>query len=101
MSMYALLRSNKTPPTEEQIEESLAGNLCRCTGYRPILDAFQVFAKAMIYYTQMVLSRYKNLKTVNLFALQLANPVLVDPTKKLLNHPMFAKMTINPFLITK
>ncbi|XP_071706054.1 xanthine dehydrogenase 1-like [Rutidosis leptorrhynchoides] len=45
MSMYALLRSSKTPPTEEQIEESLAGNLCRCTGYRPILDAFRVFAK--------------------------------------------------------
>ncbi|GMH11486.1 hypothetical protein Nepgr_013327 [Nepenthes gracilis] len=45
MSMYALLRSSETPPTEEQIEESLAGNLCRCTGYRPILDAFRVFAK--------------------------------------------------------
>ncbi|XP_020096279.1 xanthine dehydrogenase-like [Ananas comosus] len=45
MSMYALLRSNKQPPTEEQIEENLAGNLCRCTGYRPIVDAFRVFAK--------------------------------------------------------
>ncbi|KAJ3673000.1 hypothetical protein LUZ60_006374 [Juncus effusus] len=45
MSMYALLRSNKKPPTEEQIEENLAGNLCRCTGYRPIIDAFRIFAK--------------------------------------------------------
>lgn len=45
MSMYALLRSCQTPPTEEQIEECLAGNLCRCTGYRPIADAFRVFAK--------------------------------------------------------
>ncbi|KAE9585980.1 putative xanthine dehydrogenase [Lupinus albus] len=45
MSMYALLRSSQTPPTEEQIEENLAGNLCRCTGYRPILDAFRVFSK--------------------------------------------------------
>ncbi|XP_014497715.1 xanthine dehydrogenase 1 isoform X1 [Vigna radiata var. radiata] len=45
MSMYALLRSSQTPPSEEQIEECLAGNLCRCTGYRPILDAFRVFAK--------------------------------------------------------
>lgn len=45
MSMYALLRSSKEPPTEEQIEESLAGNLCRCTGYRPIIDAFRVFSK--------------------------------------------------------
>ncbi|KAL5567147.1 hypothetical protein UlMin_030311 [Ulmus minor] len=45
MSMYALLRSSQTPPNEEQVEESLAGNLCRCTGYRPIVDAFRVFAK--------------------------------------------------------
>ncbi|KAG2539900.1 hypothetical protein PVAP13_9NG506500 [Panicum virgatum] len=45
MSMYALLRSSKEPPTEEQIEDCLAGNLCRCTGYRPIIDAFRVFAK--------------------------------------------------------
>ncbi|KAJ4876611.1 Xanthine dehydrogenase 1 [Raphanus sativus] len=45
MSMYALLRSNKNPPSEKEIEESLAGNLCRCTGYRPIVDAFRVFAK--------------------------------------------------------
>ncbi|XP_050220643.1 xanthine dehydrogenase 1-like isoform X2 [Mercurialis annua] len=46
MSMYALLRSSQQPPTEEQIEESLSGNLCRCTGYRPIVDAFRVFAKS-------------------------------------------------------
>ncbi|KAI3907500.1 hypothetical protein MKW92_010358 [Papaver armeniacum] len=45
MSMYALLRSNRGFPSEEQIEESLGGNLCRCTGYRPIIDAFRVFAK--------------------------------------------------------
>ncbi|CAL4940191.1 unnamed protein product [Urochloa decumbens] len=45
MSMYALLRSSKEPPTEDQIEDCLAGNLCRCTGYRPIIDAFRVFAK--------------------------------------------------------
>ena len=45
MSMYALLRSRKEPPSVEDIEENLSGNLCRCTGYRPILDAFRVFAK--------------------------------------------------------
>ncbi|VFQ65583.1 unnamed protein product [Cuscuta campestris] len=45
MSMYALLRSSQELPTEEEIEESLAGNLCRCTGYRPIVDAFRVFSK--------------------------------------------------------
>ncbi|KAL3157593.1 hypothetical protein ABBQ32_012044 [Trebouxia sp. C0010 RCD-2024] len=46
MSMYSLLRSKSEAPTETEIEDNLAGNLCRCTGYRPILDAFKVFAKA-------------------------------------------------------
>lgn len=38
MSAKALL--NKTQyPTEDQIEEALEGNLCRCTGYVPIMNA--------------------------------------------------------------
>ncbi|KAI0008436.1 xanthine dehydrogenase [Xylariaceae sp. FL0662B] len=43
MSLYALLRNNESP-TEHDIEEAFDGNLCRCTGYRPILDAAQTFS---------------------------------------------------------
>ncbi|KAF2768208.1 xanthine dehydrogenase [Teratosphaeria nubilosa] len=43
MSMYALLRNNEEP-SELEIEEAFDGNLCRCTGYRPILDAAQSFS---------------------------------------------------------
>lgn len=43
MSLYALLRNNPNP-AEHEIEEAFDGNLCRCTGYRPILDAAQTFS---------------------------------------------------------
>nr|DBA20049.1 TPA: hypothetical protein GDO54_015790 [Pyxicephalus adspersus] len=42
MSMYSLLR-NHPEPTMEQIHEALGGNLCRCTGYRPIMDGCVTF----------------------------------------------------------
>ncbi|KAF2017116.1 xanthine dehydrogenase [Aaosphaeria arxii CBS 175.79] len=43
MSLYALLRNNEAP-SEHDVEEAFDGNLCRCTGYRPILDAAQSFS---------------------------------------------------------
>ncbi|CAI8021904.1 Xanthine dehydrogenase [Geodia barretti] len=44
MSMYTLLRNNPTP-SEEEIEAAFEGNLCRCTGYRSILEGYKTFAK--------------------------------------------------------
>jgi aerobic carbon-monoxide dehydrogenase small subunit len=34
-------------PTDLQIREALAGNLCRCTGYEKILDAVRLAAREM------------------------------------------------------
>lgn len=38
ISAKALLDENPTP-TEHEIREALAGNLCRCTGYTKVVDA--------------------------------------------------------------
>jgi xanthine dehydrogenase small subunit len=38
MSMFALYKNNDAPDRTE-IDDALSGNLCRCTGYRPIIDA--------------------------------------------------------------
>jgi carbon-monoxide dehydrogenase small subunit len=40
MSAKGLLDKNQTPSREE-IKEALSGNLCRCTGYKKIIDAVE------------------------------------------------------------
>ena len=40
MSLFALYKNTPTPSRTQAIE-ALSGNLCRCTGYRPILQAAQ------------------------------------------------------------
>ena len=49
MSLYASYERHQgagTRPTRQQLADDLAGNLCRCTGYRPILDAGQAMFDA-------------------------------------------------------
>ncbi|MFG6465783.1 xanthine dehydrogenase small subunit [Roseateles sp. BYS87W] len=38
-ALYERHQSAGTRPDRQQLADDLAGNLCRCTGYRPILDA--------------------------------------------------------------
>jgi len=47
MSAKALLDRNPNP-SEEEIKEAIAGNLCRCTGYFPIIDAIKDVAEGRI-----------------------------------------------------
>ncbi len=44
VATHDLLRRTHRP-SDEEIRESLAGNLCRCTGYETILDAVRLAAE--------------------------------------------------------
>jgi xanthine dehydrogenase small subunit len=47
MSLFGMYQNRVCqgqPITRQQAQEDLSGNLCRCTGYRPILDAAQAMA---------------------------------------------------------
>jgi len=39
MSLFTLYHEGERPLSRESVNDALAGNLCRCTGYRPIVDA--------------------------------------------------------------
>lgn len=41
---FSLCETKKGNIKMREIENSFASNLCRCTGYRPIADAFKTFA---------------------------------------------------------
>jgi carbon-monoxide dehydrogenase small subunit len=45
VSAHALLERNDNP-TDDEIREAIAGNLCRCTGYQRIVNAIRKAASA-------------------------------------------------------
>ncbi len=47
MSSYALLQEN-AHPSEEEIRQAIAGNLCRCTGYTKIVAAVKTAASQVV-----------------------------------------------------
>jgi aerobic carbon-monoxide dehydrogenase small subunit len=46
IAAHALLAANANP-TEYEIREAIGGNLCRCTGYKQIVDAVALAAERM------------------------------------------------------
>ncbi len=43
MNMFTLLRNNPKP-TQQEVEDAFDGHICRCTGFRPILEGMRSFA---------------------------------------------------------
>ncbi|XP_053520992.1 aldehyde oxidase 2-like [Artibeus jamaicensis] len=105
MSMYTLLR-NHPQPSEEQLMEALGGNLCRCTGYRPILDGGKTFCTDSNGCQQKGTgnccwdqgedsSRGRNSDiSTGLFAKDEFQPL--DPTQELIFPPELLRMAENP-----
>jgi xanthine dehydrogenase/oxidase len=60
--IFSLLQSN-SKATVEDIEHILDGNLCRCTGYRPIFDAFKTFSVEVPENLKSKLSNFENLQS--------------------------------------
>ena len=46
MTSYAFIKRNPNP-TDEEIKKAVEGNLCRCTGYKKIVEAIKLAAKKM------------------------------------------------------
>ena len=46
ISSYRLLSENPDP-SEDEIKEAISGNLCRCTGYKQIINAVKIAAVKM------------------------------------------------------
>uniref|UniRef100_A0A4W5RZB9 xanthine dehydrogenase n=1 Tax=Hucho hucho TaxID=62062 RepID=A0A4W5RZB9_9TELE len=92
MSMYTLLR-NKPHPTMEDIREALGGNLCRCTGYRPIIDGFKTFFAMMTPgKNDCVLNKYLIPCQISDELFHMDNVLPLDPSQDLIFPPELMRM---------
>ncbi|XP_040213129.1 aldehyde oxidase 1-like [Rana temporaria] len=97
MSMYTLLRNNPEPSIED-ILSSISGNLCRCTGYRPIVDAFRTFAKDCCLYQNVETNMIPEENSLKLFDEKELLPL--DPTQELIFPPDLMIRLSNPKVMT-
>jgi xanthine dehydrogenase small subunit len=73
MSIFALFKNHQLPE-KEVIEDALTGNLCRCTGYKPIIDAA---AKACIHNGKDHFSEKQDIITKQLIDFKKENKTII------------------------
>lgn len=94
MSMFVLADENKDPSTSE-VEDALAGNLCRCTGYGPIVEATKAAAGQVdhAHWRDEIAERLKNIQPREMVSLAhdaglyLAPVTSAELAQALADHP--------------
>lgn len=84
MSLWDVYQQHEQAPSRTDLADALSGNLCRCTGYRPILDAGQKMYEAPreVFSTSALLSQLNSLNAASPSGLVYEGPSCTDSAQR-------------------